>query len=67
MESMFNNCSSLTSIPQLDTYKVINMQSTFKNCTNLTTIPQLDTSNVQYFSAVFSLRYDFSNFNSVIS
>ena len=43
---MFYNCTSLTSIPQLDTSKVTNMSSMFSNCSSLTSIPQLDTSNV---------------------
>ena len=34
-ESMFYQCSSLTSIPQLDTSKVTNMYGMFQNCSKL--------------------------------
>jgi surface protein len=43
---MFQNCSSLTTIPQLDTSNVTNMQNMFYYCEKLTTIPQLYTSKV---------------------
>ena len=46
MESMFENCYNLKSIPQLDTSNVINFSRMFYQCSNLTTIPQLDISNV---------------------
>ena len=50
---MFYNCSSLTTIPQLDTSKVTNMSNMFYDCSNLTTIPQLNTSNVADVSGMF--------------
>ena len=53
MAFMFNNCTNLTTIPQLDTSNVNTMSSMFYNCTNLTTIPQLDTSNVNTMSSMF--------------
>ena len=43
---MFYNCTSLTTIPLLDTSKVTSMESMFSGCTSLTTIPLLDTSKV---------------------
>lgn len=46
MESMFENCYSLTTIPQLDTSNVTNFSRMLYQCSNLTTIPQLDISNV---------------------
>ena len=54
MEFMFNNCSNLTSIPQLDTSKVTNMQYMFNNCSNLTSIPQLDASKVVNTGSMFN-------------
>ena len=51
---MFNNCSNLTTIPQLDTSKVTTMTYMFNNCSKLTTIPQLDTSKVTSWSSVFN-------------
>ena len=51
--SMFNDCSNLTTIPQLDTSKVTDMRYMFQYCSNLTTIPQLDTSNVTDMGAMF--------------
>ena len=53
MDSMFQNCSNLTTIPQLYTSKVTNMASMFQNCSNLTTIPQLNTSKVINMSYTF--------------
>ena len=54
MGFMFNNCSNLTSIPQLDTSKVTNMQYMFNNCSNLTSIPKLDASKVVNTSSMFN-------------
>lgn len=45
MESMFQNCNKLTTIPTLGTSKVSNMKNMFTT-SGVTTIPQLDTSNV---------------------
>lgn len=53
MNSMFESCSNLTTIPQLDTSSVINMRYMFYYCQNLTTIPQLNTSNVTNMSNMF--------------
>lgn len=51
--NMFYICSSLTSIPQLDTSNVTSMISMFYGCKSLTTIPQLDTSNVTDMKSMF--------------
>lgn len=50
---MFNYCSALTSIPQLNTSSVTTMTNMFYNCANLTTIPLLDTSNVTLMNNMF--------------
>ena len=54
MSSMFSNCSSLTTVPQLDTSNVTNMGYMFGNCTKLTTVPLFDTSKVKSMSSMFS-------------
>ena len=51
---MFSNCTSLATIPQLDTSSVTNMNSMFSNCVHLATIPQLDTSSVTNMAYMFS-------------
>ena len=53
MDSMFRNCSKLTSIPLLDTSKVTIMDYMFSDCSSLTSIPSLDTSNVTKMSSMF--------------
>ena len=54
MSSMFYNCSSLTSGPQMDTSKVTNMGSMFYGCKSLTSIPQMDTSKVTNMYSMFT-------------
>ena len=46
MDNMFRSCSSLISIPELNTSNVNNMNNMFNNCSSLTTIPLINTSNV---------------------
>ena len=53
MGYMFNNCSKLTTIPQLNTSSVKYMNNTFYSCVKLTTI-QLNTSNVTGMSYMFA-------------
>lgn len=53
ISSMFSNCSSLTTIPLLDTSNVTNMAYMFHNCSSLTIIPLLDTSNVHDMQYMF--------------
>ena len=54
MDSMFRDCSNLTSIPLLDTSKVTSMVSAFNSCSSLKSIPSLDTSNVTDMSYMFA-------------
>ena len=42
MRYMFYGCTSLTTIPQLDTSKVISMVNMFYNCTSLTEINMIN-------------------------
>ena len=74
MGSMFNGCSKLTTIPQLDTSNVNNMFSMFFGCSSLTAIPQLDTSKVTNMGDMFSgcsklttiPQLDISNVNNTL-
>ena len=54
MNNMFENCTNLTTVPQLDTSNVTDMGFMFYACTNLTTVPQLDTSKVTDMGFMFS-------------
>lgn len=54
MYGMFAGCTSLTSIPQLDTSNVTDMQYMFNYCRSLTSIPQLDTGKVTDMGAMFA-------------
>ena len=54
MNNVFQDCSSLISIPQLNTSKVTSMMLMFNNCKSLTTIPQLDTHSVTDMSFMFN-------------
>ena len=54
MYSMFDHCSNLTTIPQLNTSKVTDMSYMFDQCLNLATIPQLDTSNATNMGSMFN-------------
>lgn len=62
MRYMFYSCSSLQTIPLIDTSNVTDMSSMFYDCSNLTSIPQLDTSNVNSVNRMF---YGCSNLTSV--
>ena len=53
MRDMFYSCSSLTTIPLLDTSKITNMRDMFYNCLNLTAIPQLNTSKITDMNGMF--------------
>ena len=50
---MFNSCSNLTTIPQIDTSQGTDFQSMFRSCSKLTTIPQLNTSKGTSFHTMF--------------
>ena len=50
---MFFGCSSLTTVPALDTSSGKNFSNMFYGCTSLTTVPALDTSSGGDFSYMF--------------
>ena len=51
--SMFSGCSSLTSIPLIDTSNGTDFSSMFSGCSSLTSIPLIDTSNGTNFNKMF--------------
>jgi len=53
MNNIFGGCSSLGSIPLLDTSSVTSMSGMFYNCGSLTTVPQLNTSKVTDMGSMF--------------
>ena len=57
MSYMFQNCSSLTSVPSMDTSKVTDMSYMFSYCYALTSVPSMDTSNVTNMSSMFYYCY----------
>ena len=50
---MFNGCTSLTTIPEMDTSYVNDMYCMFQNCKSLSTIPPMDTSQVTTMRSMF--------------
>ena len=53
MYYMFGNCTSLTSVPELNTQNVTNMDSMFCYCESLTSVPKFDTRNVTNMDSMF--------------
>ena len=54
MSYMFYKCSSLKTIPQLNTSNVKDMSAMCVSCYALTTIPALDMNNVNYATNMFN-------------
>ena len=52
-QNMFDGCSSLTSVPDMDTSGVTNMAYMFANCSSLTSVPEMDTVQVWDVSFMF--------------
>lgn len=50
---MYYNCSSLISVPQMDTSNVTDMNNMFYKCSSLTTVPLFNTSKVKNMSQMF--------------
>ena len=44
IDALFQNCTSLVTIPPIDTSAATNLSYMFYGCSSLTTIPQIDTS-----------------------
>ena len=54
MISMFNGCSSLTSVPDMHTSNASDVSRMFNNCSSLTSVPDMDTSQVTNMSSMFN-------------
>jgi surface protein len=52
--NMFNNCSSLQSVPLFDTSGVTNMANMFQTCASLQSVPLFDTSGVTTMNSMFN-------------
>ena len=50
---MFDSCTLLTDVPQLDVSNGTNFSYMFRDCTSLTKVPQLDVSNGTNFTQMF--------------
>ena len=50
---MFYNCSSLTTISEIDTSLVTDMMAMFRGCTSLISVPEMDTSQVTTMRSMF--------------
>lgn len=53
MDSMFGQCSNITTIPLLNTSNVENINYVFQYCSNLVNIPLFDTNKVEYMNYAF--------------
>ncbi len=53
-DSMFKQCTSLSSIPELDTSNGTNFSTMFFNCSFLASVPELDTSKGTNFYSMFN-------------
>ena len=51
---MFNGCTSLTHVPDMDTSQVTIMNNMFNRCAALTSVPDMDTSQVTNMEAMFN-------------
>lgn len=60
--NMFEYCSSLVTVPSLDTSNVTSMSRMFIYCQCLVTAPSLDTSNVTSMESMFYGCYELSAF-----
>lgn len=54
MNSMFDMCTKLTTVPLFDTSNVTNMHQMFDDCYALTSVPLFDTSKVTNMSWMFA-------------
>ena len=53
MQSMFQNCTSLSSVPLFVTTNLTNMTYMFDGCTSLIEVPAFSTSNVNQMEMTF--------------
>lgn len=50
---MFNGCSSLTTVPEMNTSQVTDMGAMFQQCSSLAAIPEMNTSQVTAMEHMF--------------
>lgn len=70
LASMFYNCKSLTSIPQIDSSEVGNMSEFIHGCISLKSLPLLDASSLQRATYIFGFEQlnnltDFGGFKNL--
>lgn len=53
LESLYENCSELKTVPNIDTSNVTSMYAHFKGCEHLEKVPRYDTSSVRNMSYMF--------------
>jgi len=53
MQTMFNGCSALTTVPLFNTASVTTMSGMFGSCSKLTTVPLFNTASVTSMSGMF--------------
>lgn len=63
--SMFERCSSLTTIPQFDTSSGTDFGNMFESCFSLTTVPQFDTSKGTNFGSMFERCSSLTDFGGL--
>ena len=61
VSNMFNNCTSLTSVPLFDTSSVTNMAAMFNRCSSLTSVPLFDISSVTNMADMFANCYSLTS------
>lgn len=61
MAYMFDGCSSLITMPQLNTSKLDTIVGMFDGCSSLTTVSQLDTSNVSGINNLYTDCYSLTS------
>lgn len=54
MSNMFENCTKLTSVPDLGKNRLTATKSMFRQCFKLTSVPMMDTSEVSDMDGMFS-------------
>lgn len=65
MASMFEKCSSLTSVALFDTSNVTTTDFMFENCTSLMSVPAFDTHNVMYFGSEYGGMFAYCNMTTL--
>lgn len=54
MNSMFEDCFGLVSVPEMDTSRVTDMSRMFLSCRSITSVPSMDTSQVTSMVSMFA-------------